>query len=206
MSISDHKNWKIVDNFLSENVKSIELISERLKIMYSRVSNREKLSISPLNIFSVIFRIEALEYHYSRFKDLIKNLAPNFKSLKPKNLQETSRLRMAQFEAMAYINTVGWLYHWACSRKAKPEKITKIAKSFRAKNTAHLSMHYPHKETLRELELHSLVFIGALWNGNGELLFQIQKTAGHSIEFNLLREHKDILKEVEIIFEDMLKM
>ena len=203
--LGNHQDWSIEDKFPSQEFDKIEPISERLRSMYAR-ADKSKLKFTALNIVSVIWMVEALEYHLSRFKELSVNTAPDLHKLdisKEKSLE----IKNAQFEAAAYINTVGQLYYWTISISGSaPAKITEVTESFRHKNTAHSSWHFQKEyETPYVRDLHAMLFRGSLRNSNKELIFQIQKIQGQSVELNLLKDHLIILKEVEINFEAMLQ-
>lgn len=201
--MEDHANWNISDNYPQEDIGNIFPISERMQSIYARIRDKANLNLSPLNILSVIDMVKALEYHHGNFKNYTADIPADFLE---RSAADQEKIQNAKFEAIAYINTVGQVHGWLKSSSINMQQpmISEIYTSFRSKYTAHRSIDDPRKETNYEQELHMFVFRSQLWNANKELVFQIQKVAGNTVQLNILIDHQIILREVLDVFQTVV--
>jgi hypothetical protein len=198
--LGDHYNWRIEDLHPGKGVNSIFPIHERMMSVYTRISNKDTLNISPLNIFSLVFAMEGLEYHRDNFSVLTAPI--NRHNSIPRSHVERDTINKAKHEAVAYINVVGQAFKWISSVDCTADAPTmeQIYKTFRNKHTAHRSVDDQRGESPAELKLHLFVFQGLLLNANDEVVFQIQHPVGNSIEFNLMQDHNRIVDEFMTVY------
>jgi hypothetical protein len=199
--VDDPNNWSIEDLHSSRSVDDILPIHERVMSIYARSSNKDALAIRPLNIFSLAFIMEGLEYHRDNFANLTAPIKRD--SAIPRPRKEQDAINKAKHEAAAYINVVGQAFAWVRSvgDNADAPTMEKIYKTFRSKHTAHRSVDARRGETPEELELHLFVFQGLLLNANSEVIFQIQHPVGNSTELNLLQDHQKIVDEFMTVYK-----
>lgn len=206
MDTDDPKNWRIEDRFPKTEISSILPLSERLHSIYARIEDKSHIAPTPMNVFAVVLMVKGLEYHYENFKRLVVGV-----TFPPSGMcsdADTALIEQAKLEVIAYINTIGQLYYWAEDyRETSAPTIIRITESFRHKYTAHVSTHKKKKsDSDIERALHLFAFAGgSLWDGDGNLLLQIQKNQGEAINFNLVAEHSVIMEEVQAVFEEFTR-
>lgn len=204
-NFSDTKNHNFQDQYAGVELSSIPVLSDRLHSAYVRSLKNEKLRHSYISIYGVVFMVQALEYHFGNFEFLNNRIsAPD-----AENLLDSGRQRLiseAKFEAISYINTVGWINKWLHAHDQSALKCKEIAESFRNKFTAHRTVDDPRKgETKEERLLHSLAFTGTSWNKSGDIVFQIQKKPGDTAQLDISNDHDIICKEILDGFGAVLK-
>jgi hypothetical protein len=205
MTLRDVKNWRVDDQFPGIAIESIPLLSDKLNSLYARAIDREHLQSSFMQLAGIIFIAKELEYHFDNFQRLV-----NFAALPTverfNDSERNKSINEAKFEAIAYINTVGRINAWIHYIHAHAPKIAEISQSFRNKHTAHRSIDAPRSESDELQDLHAFVFMGNLWNSQGDLIFQIQKELGETVGLNIIQEHKIILDEILEAFSNSLEL
>lgn len=195
----NHNNWNVPDNHSSKQLDEISPLSQRLQSRYARIENKNALRLSPANLLSLLDMFRALEYHYDNFTNFVRGMTPQDQSDEDGYL-----IQKAKFEAAAYINTVGQIGDWTHAAGESCSKIDNIWKTFRSKYTAHRSIDQQRSvDTDRARELHLGVFQGQYWNGDGDLIFQIQLTEGDSHEINIRTDHATIQNEIDNVFNNV---
>ncbi len=205
MVLRDVKNWRVDDHFPGVAIDAIPLLSDKLNSLYARAIDGEHLKSSFMQLAGIIFMAKELEYHFSNFQRLV-----NFAELPTvERFNDNERYKSideAKFEAIAYINTVGRINAWILHIHAHAPKITEISRSFRNKHTAHRSIDAPHGESDDLQDLQAFVFMSNLWNSQGDLIFQIQKELGETVELNITQENQTILDEILGAFSNVLEV
>lgn len=205
MALRDVKNWRVDDHFPGVAIDDIPLLSDKLNTLYARAIDREHLQSSFLQLAGVIFMAKELEYHFSNFQRLV-----NFAGLPTverfNGSERNKSIDEAKFEAIAYINTVGRINAWIHHIDAHAPKIAEISQSFRNKHTAHRSIDATRGESDDLQDLQAFVFMSNLWNSQGDLIFQIQKELGESVELNITQEHQTIMDEILRAFSNALEV
>ena len=195
MVLKDVNNWRVDDHFPGVAIDSIPLLSDKLNSLYARAIDRKHLKASFMQLAGIIFMAKELEYHFSNFRQLT-NSAGLTTGERINDSRRNRSIDEAKFEAIAYINTIGRINAWLHHIRANAPKITEISNSFRNKHTAHRSIDAPRGESDDLQDLQAFVFMSNLWNSQGDLLFQIQKKLGETVELNITQEHTIISNEI----------
>lgn len=204
MNLTNPNEWRVDDNYSNLEIGEIYPTSEKLHSLWARVEDRSLLSLSTENICGIVFMAKELEYHFGNFQRLQSQFVfPGGL----RSIEQNVLIEEAKFEAFAYISTVGRIYYWVTQMEliALAPKILEVTESFRNKYVAHRSSDKTKKETEVERELHHYLTLGNLFNAKGELILQIQKTEGESVEFNLPQDHQIVMSEFLEVFTRIIQ-
>jgi hypothetical protein len=146
MVTDDIKHWRIEDPAPGVPLDAIFPMSARARALLVRNRNHPVLSTDFLRIYGAVDMTAGLDYHQSRFMELISLL----QSVDEPHAAKTHLTH----EAVAYVNRLGQFHSFACSNRIKQmvsdveALIPKISELliFRRKHSAHRSMDKPWGE------------------------------------------------------------
>lgn len=219
--VNDIRNWRIEDPHPDLSIEAIASMSTRSESLLARRRDRTVLRTHFLSVAGAVDSLRGLDYHYSRFMNVLDALAA------AETTDETSLLH----EAVAYINRIGQFQSFATSEvvtdvlgdcQAMIPKINHLRK-FRDKHTAHRSIDKPRKEDtpwLRTVHAMSLSrFGGQLWRpklplppdftgpfwGRAYLTYQLNMGSADSVfEFTPELDHALVMTEAYGLLDKLL--
>lgn len=214
MTINNPKNWNIIDPCPNKELDNIKSFADRAVALYAR--NKINITNGHLQIIGAIFMLKGLEYHYENFLNInskipkitseqfTKENLNNFLINREKSLILSQNLA---HEACAYLNRLGQFRKFYGSKFAQNNSpkslIGEILNTFRDNYSAHRKIdNEKYKE--QDLNVEILFSCGSLWDKNGNRMFQGKNTKGKIINFNLIRDHQNIMKETYNIIGDVI--
>ncbi|MFA6313101.1 MAG: hypothetical protein WCV99_07685 [Sterolibacterium sp.] len=204
--------FHIADPNPDESLSGIMPLSTRARSWLARVSYDipEDESIQTVGAVTML---EGLDYHYSRFMDLVTSLGPYYSRFlggaagdsldQPREFErrlfptatETEDLNALDHEAVAYLNRLGQFHTYAKARglAARLVKVHELM-VFRNKHTAHRSIDAPRDESQQDREHQAMTFGFYRLTRSGFPTYHIVSRRKHR-EFQMRRDHPMIMKE-----------
>lgn len=206
--------FNIADPRHGERLSDIIPLSARARSWLARV-NAGIPEDESIQVVGAITMLEGLDYHYSRFEELVKRLGPYFtcrvaassvnsgefvQRLLP-TATEIEDLNGLDHESVAYLNRLGQFHAFVNARGLASRLLkTHELMVFRNKHTAHRSIDAPRGENQYEREYQAMAFGFYRLTRDGFPTYQLPSGKMHH-EFDMRRDHPLIMKEaIEILF------
>lgn len=206
--------FNITDPHPGERLSDIMPLSARARSWLARVTVGipEDESIQAVGAITML---EGLDYHYSRYVELVNRLGPYFScrgAASPANsgeivqrlfptAPEAEDLNGLDHESVAYLNRLGQFHtfakaHGLASRLLKTHELM----VFRNKHTAHRSIDAPKGESQHEREYQAMTFGFYRLTRGGFPTYQILSGRKHH-EFDMRRDHPLVMQEaIDVLF------
>jgi hypothetical protein len=202
----------IADPRPGQDLDAIEPLSVRARSWLARVATRET-NVNTISVVGAITMLEGLDYHYSKFMDLVSRLSPyytrtmadepwigrdqveNYPSPLLPTLREIADLDALDHEAVAYLNRLGQFFAHARAQgfDSQLHKARQLM-PFRNKHTAHRSIDSPRNETMKEQESQAMAFGFYRYIRAGFPAYQIASDRKHH-DFHMRRDHPLVMQE-----------
>lgn len=196
--------FNIADPHLGERLSDIMPLSARARSWLARV-NVGIPEDESIQAIGAITMLEGLDYHYSRFVELVNRLGPYFSGQLVQRLfptaTETEDLNSLDHETVAYLNRLGQFHTFAKAHKLAPRLLkTHELMVFRNKHTAHRSIDAPRGESQYEQEYQAMAFGFYRLTRGGFPTYQMPSGKKHH-EFDMRRDHPLVMQEaIDVLF------
>jgi len=217
MTVNNPDAWHIADPNHGKNLNSIRIFSDRAISLYSR--NKTKIITGHHNIMGAVHMLKGLEYHYNNFISIYSTIShPKIHKSPTKeqlikmslHLYPENKVEALKHEAIAYLNRLGQFRVFTRSEfvkgrtKIKMSKRTgKILNAFRDEYSAHRELD-KNKDEFKNYNLEQHISGGTMW-ANKHLIFQYIETNNNWINFDMIDDHPNIIKEVYMIVSGVIK-